>query len=126
MNGFLLVALGGAIGSVLRHAASLAFARYLPSFETAGTLFVNVFGSAVLGFFMGWLITQDTPRSLLFIFFATGVAGGFTTFSTFSRETIHMVLNGPPFNAAAYVIVSVIGSLGAYFIALTIARRAFA
>jgi fluoride exporter len=126
MNGFLAVALGGALGSVLRHAAGLALARYAPSIETAGTLFVNVAGSGLLGLLMGWLLSLAEPRPLVFLFFATGLCGGFTTFSTFSREAVHMFETGPVLNAAAYVGVSVAGSLGAFFIALVIARRVFA
>jgi fluoride exporter len=126
MNGFIAVALGGALGSVLRHAATLGFARWTPGFETAGTLFVNVVGCGILGVFMGWLLSLDSPRNLLWMFFATGVCGGLTTFSTFSRETVHMFLNGPLLNALAYIGVSVVGSIGAYFAAMMIARRAFA
>lgn len=126
MNGFLAVALGGALGAVLRHAAGLAFARYAPGIETAGTLFVNVAGSGLLGLLMGWLVSSEQSRPMVFLFFATGVCGGFTTFSTFSREAVHMFMTGPALNAAAYVGASVVGSLGAFFIGLMLARRVFA
>ncbi len=126
MNGFILVAIGGAIGSALRYGASLAFARLLPGMETAGTLFVNVVGSGLLGLVMAWLLSLDTPRTLLFLFLTTGLMGGFTTFSTFSREAVHMFTEGSAIRAAIYVSVSVVGSLGAFFLCLLAGRRLFA
>lgn len=126
MNGFILVAIGGAIGSALRYGASLAFARLLPGMETAGTLFVNVVGSGLLGLVMAWLLSLDTPRTLLFLFLTTGLMGGFTTFSTFSREAVHMFTEGSAVRAAIYVSASVVGSLGAFFVCLLAGRRLFA
>lgn len=126
MNGFILVAIGGAIGSALRYGASLAFARLLPGMETAATLFVNVVGSGLLGLVMAWLLSLDTPRTLLFLFLTTGLMGGFTTFSTFSREAVHMFTEGSAVRAAIYVSVSVVGSLGAFFLCLLAGRRLFA
>jgi fluoride exporter len=126
MNSLLVVALGGAIGSLLRHAAGLAAVRLAPGAETAGTLFVNVVGSGLLGLLMGWLLAQEGPRPLLFLFLATGVCGGFTTFSTFSREAVHMFMTGSVTNGLMYIALSVAGSLGGFFVGLMIMRRIMA
>ncbi len=126
MNGFLMVALGGAIGSALRYGAGLLFARYLPEAETAGTLFVNVVGSGLLGAMMAWFLSLEAPRTLLFLFLTTGLMGGFTTFSTFSREAISMMIEGSVFRAAGYAGTSLAGSLSAFFLCFMAGRRLLA
>lgn len=126
MYGLVCVALGGAIGSALRYGAGLAFARLIPSAEIGGTLFVNVVGSGLLGFIMAWFLTLDSPRTLLMLFLTTGLMGGFTTFSTFSRDAVQLLLEGSLLRAATYIAVSVVASLGAFSVCLVAGRRLFA
>lgn len=91
----LLVALGGALGAVARHYVSgivqrLSGATLFP----LGTLAVNALGSLLLGFVMGgfkWGVFTREQRLLL----ATGFAGGFTTFSTFSYESLTLLAEAP-------------------------------
>jgi CrcB protein len=78
----LLVAAGGAAGSVLRHLVSLLAVAWLGAAFPWGTLAVNVIGSAAIGVLAG-LGVQGELRLLL----VTGLLGGFTTFSAFSLET---------------------------------------
>ena len=127
MNAFLLVAAGGAIGASLRHGATLGATRFVPAFESGGILFVNIVGSALMGILLGWFLQRNVPgESGLWLFLATGVLGGFTTFSAFSKDVVHMINTGEFTKAALYALVSVIASCGALFIALLLTRKLLA
>ena len=100
----LLVALGGAAGSVLRYLAGVAW----PADVAAGavpwaTLGVNVLGSFVLGVVVGAVPAGHAARLLV----GTGVCGGFTTFSTFAAEAVALAEGGAGGRAAGYVLGSV-------------------
>lgn len=119
----ILVATGGAIGATLRYGVGhLALRLFGPSFPY-GTLFVNVFGSFVMGLFIGslargWLDGSDSLR----LFVATGLLGGFTTFSAFSLDAATLYERGAFMAMSAYVIGSVALSLAAVFAGLALAR----
>ncbi|MEL7480736.1 MAG: CrcB family protein, partial [Pseudomonadota bacterium] len=82
MNGVFLVAAGGAIGAALRHGLGLAAVRVAPAGWPWGTFSANLAGSLLMGLLVGWLaLKSDLTGSGLRLFFATGVLGGFTTFS---------------------------------------------
>jgi CrcB protein len=105
----LLVALGGAAGSVARYGVGVAAARLLGLGFPWGTLIVNVFG----GFAMGLLAARVGPEDVnLRLALGVGVLGGFTTFSTFSLETVRLMQHQPVM-AALYVVASVVLSVGA-------------
>ncbi|MCO6416821.1 CrcB family protein [Siccirubricoccus sp. KC 17139] len=112
-----LVALGGAIGSVLRYVVSvqgvLRFGTHFPW----GTLAVNVIGSALIGA-LGALPLPQEAR----LFLITGCLGGFTTFSAFSLET-ELLAQRAPVLAAAYVGLSLVLGLGACALCYTLLRR---
>ncbi len=121
MNPALLisVAVGGALGSVARVAVSLLLpAARLPW----GTLVVNVAGSLLIGYLMGRLggLTLENARwhGLL----VAGFCGGFTTFSTFSWQTLEAFQRGQPLSAAANVLVSVTACLGATWLGWRLTR----
>lgn len=123
MNGLLLVAVGGAIGASLRHLSGMAALRIMgPSFPW-GTLFVNVFGSLLMGVLIAWLVkrTGGTSQEVR-LFFATGILGGFTTFSAFSLDMANMIERGATGPAMAYLAGSVLLSIGAIFIGLWFGR----
>ena len=121
----LQVALGGAIGASMRYLASIWFVRMLGEtpFPVA-ILAVNVAGSFLMGLFVG----AATQRGLLHLspFLATGILGGFTTFSAFSLEAVTLWERGDLAGAALYVALSVILSILALAAGLWIARGAFA
>jgi fluoride exporter len=102
------VALGGALGSVARYASSTAFARWLGAGFPYGTLFVNVAGSFAIGL-LAALVAGD-GRPLLGTdaraFVLVGVLGGFTTFSSFSLETLELARSGALGAAVANVALS--------------------
>lgn len=126
MNGFVLVALGGALGASLRHGAGLAAVRFMPPGWPWATTFVNISGSLAMGLLVGWLAARDGGLSQnTRLFLATGLLGGFTTFSTFSLEMANFLRAGDLGKAAAYAGVSVIVCVAALFAGLWIARRLF-
>lgn len=114
---FLLVALGGAIGSVLRYAISLATVAQFGATFPWGTLAVNILGSGAIGVAAA-LGVQGEMRLLL----VTGLLGGFTTFSAFSLET-GLLFERSPWLAAAYVTASLVLGLATFALAYGLLRR---
>jgi CrcB protein len=109
-----LVFLGGGLGAALRHGVNkLSLAAFGPGVP-AGTLIVNVVGSLAMGLLIGILasVPGGTSQNLR-LFLATGVLGGFTTFSAFSLDALTLWERGQPAAALAYVLASVILSLAA-------------
>ena len=127
MNGFLAVAAGGALGAALRHGVGLLAVRHLPAGWPHGTFFVNITGSLMMGVLIGWLAfrSQGEPQTVR-LFLATGLLGGFTTFSAFSLEVANFVRQGDAGKAALYAGLSVALGLIALFAGLWIARKVFA
>jgi len=127
MNSFLLVATGGAIGASLRHGAGLLSVRHLPATWPWATFSVNLIGGLAMGLVAGWFAFKGAEGGQdLRLFLATGVLGGFTTFSAFSLETLTMLRAGEAGKAAAYAGLSVVLSVAALALGLWIARRFFA
>ncbi|MFF8800834.1 MULTISPECIES: fluoride efflux transporter CrcB [unclassified Methylobacterium] len=118
----LLVFLGAGLGGVLRHGVNLAALRLGSNFPW-GTLGINVVGSVLMGVVTGWLALRGgSPQARLFV--ATGILGGFTTFSTFSLETVVLMERGEWPAALAYVLVSVLAGIGGLALALLVMRQA--
>ncbi len=116
--------LGGGIGAGGRHLVSLATLRLFGPGLPVGTLAVNVAGSLVMGLFIGWLARHETAdHQTLRYFVATGILGGFTTFSAFSLDTSVLWQRGDTHLALAYVALSVILSITAVFAGLLIMRQ---
>jgi fluoride exporter len=107
-----LVALGGAIGSVLRYLMVAAIGA------SWGTAAVNVLGSFLIGVLFVGLGARDGWQ----LFLMTGLLGGFTTFSAFSLDALKLLDTGGPLQAAIYVLGSVTLSLAAVALGVAIAR----
>lgn len=122
MYNVLLVALGGGIGAALRHLSGVAALRLLGPAFPYGTMFVNVLGSFVMGVFIELLARRFGASPELRLFFATGVLGGFTTFSSFSLDTAFLYERGDLALAAVYVIGSVAVGIAALFAGLALVR----
>jgi CrcB protein len=102
---YLLIALGGAAGSLLRYLIGGAVQRMSASGFPVGTMFVNVSGCFLIGILLRqFLNMQISPelRALLIV----GFCGGFTTFSTFSAETVGLIEGGEYGRAGGYVVLS--------------------
>ena len=103
------VAIGGALGSVLRYLLGTWTQTFSKSIDFPyGTLAVNLIGCFVIGFLSQLAEARGafTPESRAFIFF--GILGGFTTFSSFGNDTINLLRGGETFNALANVGANVI------------------
>ncbi|MGB7075831.1 MAG: fluoride efflux transporter CrcB [Xanthobacteraceae bacterium] len=105
---YLLVGLGGAIGSIGRYFMSGVMARLIGETFPWGTLFVNVTGSFIIGFFAaltgpdGRFYVGSSGRQ----FVMTGICGGYTTFSSFSLQTLNLMNDGEWFRAGANMGIS--------------------
>ena len=112
MTSYLVVFLGGGLGAALRHGVNrLAVAMFGHAFP-AGTLIVNISGSLAMGLLIGALaaVPGGTSHNLR-LFLATGLLGGFTTFSAFSLDALTLWERGQAGAALAYVLASVVLSL---------------
>jgi CrcB protein len=122
MYHLLVVAAGGAIGASLRHLVGLASLRLIGPAFPWGTLTVNIVGSFAMGVFIELLVRRVGASSELRLFVATGMLGGFTTFSAFSLDVAVLWERGAHAAAAGYVAASVVGAVAALFAGLTIVR----
>ena len=107
MTKLLLVFVGGGLGATARFLVTTIMAGKLGNFPL-GTLTANFFGSLLMGLVVGILAGRHESIRL---FVAVGFLGGFTTFSSFSAETLALIQNGQIFSATVNVIVSVIAGL---------------
>ncbi len=115
------LALGGALGAIARYAISLGLPTETGRFPW-GTFVVNISGSFVLGFLLIILIQQFPEARLARPVIGTGFIGAYTTFSTFTVESIQLVRAGDPGTAVAYVGASLVVGLLAVFIGMAAAR----
>lgn len=118
MTQVLLVALGGAVGSVARYGVGFVAARWFGLAFPWGTLTVNVIGGLAIGL-MAARIAPDNESLRLLI--GTGLLGGFTTFSAFSLETVRLMEQQPAL-AAIYALTSLVLSVGACWMGLQLGR----
>jgi CrcB protein len=119
-----IVALGGAIGAGCRHLVGLAALRLFGTGFPVGTLTVNVAGGLLMGITAGYfaLRYQGAAGSELRLFLATGILGGFTTFSAFSLDALLLWERGEVPAALAYVVLSVVLSIAALVFGLMFMR----
>ena len=124
MTGFLLVFLGAGFGGALRYAVNLTCVRFCGPAFPWGTLTVNVAGCFVMGLIAAFIATRTDVGAWqnLRLFLLTGILGGFTTFSAFSLDLVLLWENGPPGPAIAYLFASVILSVAALIVGVSIAR----
>ena len=124
---YVLVFFGAGLGGALRHGVNLAALHWLGSSFPYGIFAINVTGSLVMGLVAGWLgLHADSswaPWTRLFL--ATGVLGGFTTFSAFSLDAMALIEQEAFGLAALYALGSVVASVAACGLGL-IAGRGFA
>ncbi|WP_181707423.1 fluoride efflux transporter CrcB [Chthonobacter rhizosphaerae] len=119
----LVVAVGGAAGSVCRYAVTLAAARVLGPGFPWGTLVVNVVGSAAMGLLVGVLAARsDGGSQAVRLLIATGFLGGFTTLSSFSLDAVMLYERGEGGAALIYVAASILLSLGGLVAGLALVR----
>ncbi|HEU6453489.1 MAG TPA: fluoride efflux transporter CrcB [Gemmatimonadaceae bacterium] len=116
------VAIGSALGGVARFLLSAAIQQKAGTVFPIGTLLVNISGSILLGFLMSYALSTTAISPEVRGLLTAGFCGGFTTFSTFTYETMLLVEEGELGRAALYVLVSVIVSLIGVYLGITAAR----
>lgn len=117
---YLLVALGGGLGSMCRYGIGKLLAQYSYTFPWS-TLLANLLASVILGFLTGVSLRGDLSASYRVLFMA-GFCGGFSTFSTFSAETMYLIQDGKMGMALLNVLLSVGICLGAVYGGLLVSR----
>lgn len=119
---FLLVFLGGGLGSILRHAVNEKGSALWGVNYPWGTVFVNIVGSLAMGLIAGWFALRGHSGQLPRLFLTTGILGGFTTFSTFSLDSALLLERGDTWAGMAYIAGSVVVGILALFAGLMIMR----
>ncbi len=116
------IAAGSALGGVSRYLVGGLIQRLLDTTFPAGTLVVNVTGSFLLGVFLRYAMDTPTLTPELRAFLTIGFCGGYTTFSTFSYESVALFEEGDWTRAAVYVTLSLVLSLLAMVLGFAAAR----
>ena len=107
MKSFLLVFLGGGLGSGIRYLLTTAMNQYSKVLPF-GTFTVNMLGCLLIGLILGYAQKENTLTSNQTLLLATGFCGGFTTFSAFANENLELIKNGEIFNFSVYSIGSIL------------------
>lgn len=125
MMHLIYVALGGALGAGGRHLVGLASLRLFGAGFPIGTFIVNIVGSFLMGVLIAFLAKKGGASSAEWrLFLATGVLGGFTTFSAFSLDAVLLWERGQTSSAIFYVLGSVVLSILALMAGLMLVRAA--
>ena len=114
--------IGGFVGSVLRYLAGAFFALYGPQAFPLSTLVVNVLGSFAIGVVAGLTEKGDVLSPDMRVLIATGLCGGFTTFSAFSYESIGLMQSGEFSYLALYIGLTMALGLVATFLGIALIR----
>ncbi|AUD00212.1 protein CrcB [Bradyrhizobium sp. UASWS1016] len=122
MQAYLIVFLGAGIGGAFRHGVNVWSARVFGLNFPYGTLIVNIVGSLAMGLIAGYFMASGSASQHWRLFLATGILGGFTTFSSFSLDVALLYERGELVVLAFYVLASVLASATALFIGLWATR----
>ena len=125
MKLLLFIAAGGAFGALGRYAVVATVGQITSTGFPYGTVVVNVGGSFALGALVEIMALIWSPSEEMRAFFVIGLLGAFTTFSAFSLDVVMLLKREELFIAALYVMVSVVLSVAAFFIATVLFRHAF-
>ena len=120
---YVLVFIGGGIGSSLRHTLNLVFTRALGTAFPYPTFIINITGSIIMGLIAGYLAFKGEASQHWRLFLMTGVLGGYTTFSAFSLDTALLYERGEIALALLYVLGSVVLSIAGLFAGLALVRH---
>ena len=119
---FLAIAIGGGLGSVARFVVSREMGNWLGSYLPYGTLTVNVAGSLALGWFAAVFIDRPEISSALRLGLTVGFLGAFTTFSTFSYESVQLLLDGAVLRAFFNVALNAAACIGMCYVGMQMSR----
>ena len=120
--GYVIVFIGGGIGAALRHGINVVAFQWLGANFPYGTMFINIVGSLLMGLTAEYFALKGGLPQSWRLFLATGILGGFTTFSAFSLEAALLYERGEWLGAGIYVVASVALAIAALFAGLAIVR----
>ena len=110
MRGYILIFIGGGLGSIFRFLISKYLEISKGSFPWA-TLISNFLGCFVIGILLSWGLKNQNFRSDIFLFMTIGFCGGLTTFSTFSNESLLLLKSDNFITFLSYILISIIGGI---------------
>ena len=119
---WILVAIGGAAGSVLRYGANRLAAHYLGADTVVGTFAVNVAGSFLLGFLATVFIQRSGLPTEVRVMATVGLLGGFTTFSTLAYDGVRLMSSGEYARAGISLAANIVVGLAAAWLGVIAAR----
>lgn len=122
MKSFILVFIGGGLGSGLRYLISNIMSQYSKVLPY-GTFTVNIVGCLLMGIILGYAQKENALNSSQTLLLITGFCGGFTTFSAFANENLELIKNGEIFNFSVYTIGSFLIGVLAVFIGLYLTKN---
>ena len=120
---YLLVFVGGGIGSTLRHIVNVVCPRFLGTNFPYHTFIINISGSTIMGLIAGYLAFRGEASQSWRLFLMTGILGGYTTLSAFSLDAALLHERGEIGLAALYVAGSVVLSIAGLFAGLALVRH---
>jgi fluoride exporter len=120
---YVLVFIGGGLGSTFRHIINVVSARYIGTGFPYGTFIINITGSTVMGLIAGYLAFKGEASQPWRLFLMTGILGGYTTFSAFSLDAALLYERGEIGLALFYVLGSVVFSIAGLFAGLALVRH---
>jgi CrcB protein len=120
---YLLVFVGGGLGSTLRYIVNVVSGRYLGTDFPYHTFIINITGSTVMGLIAGYLAFKGEASQPWRLFLMTGILGGYTTFSAYSLDAALLYERGEIGLALFYVLGSVVFSIAGLFAGLALVRH---
>ena len=123
MQEYATVFLGAGVGGALRHALNNVAGRLVGEGLPISTAFINITGSLLMGYLVGWYGLRGAESPLWKLFLTTGLLGGYTTFSAFSVEVVALHERGQSTLAALYAIGSLLLSVGAAILGIWLGRQ---
>lgn len=122
LRSILLVAIGGAAGSVLRYLTSLAVKHYFSGSFPLGTFIVNMLGCLLIGIFSGWALKYQWANPNFTLLVMTGFCGGYTTFSAFALENFNLMQNDNFITAITYTALSIFAGIACVWLGILLTK----